>query len=96
MNNLLSYCGLVVARISASEKDLSVTGQEFFLQRTGSNKKLNFQGLMEDLLMRLNLISFLQQNVGKKEVQLSELVVMTMDILQKTSNYLQTSFYNTY
>ena len=88
MNNLLSYCGLVVARISASEKDLPVTGQEFFLQRTGSNKKLDFQGLMEDLLMRLNLISFLQQNVGKKEVQLSELVVMTMDILQKTSNYL--------
>ena len=88
MNNLLSYCGLVVARISASEKDLPVTGQEFFLKLTGSNKKLNFQGLMEDLLMRLNLISFLQQNVGKKEVQLSELVVMTMDILQKTSNYL--------
>jgi hypothetical protein len=28
MNNLLSYCGLVVARISASEKDLPVTGQE--------------------------------------------------------------------
>ena len=24
MNNLLSYCGLVVARISASEKDLPV------------------------------------------------------------------------
>ena len=88
MNNLLSYCGLVVARISASEKDLPVTGQEFFLQQTGSNKKLNFQGLMEDLLMRLNSIFFLLQNVGKKEVQLSELVVMTMDILQKTSNYL--------
>ena len=26
MNNLLSYCGLVDARISASEKDLPVTG----------------------------------------------------------------------
>ena len=25
MNNLLSYCGLVDAKISASEKDLSVT-----------------------------------------------------------------------
>ena len=37
--------------------------------------------------MRLNLISFLLQNVGKKEVQLSELNVMIMDILQKTSNY---------
>ena len=45
MNNLLSNCGLVVARISASEKDLPVTGQEFFLQRTGSNKKLNFSGV---------------------------------------------------
>ena len=37
--------------------------------------------------MRLNLIFFLLKNVGKKEVQLSELVVMIMDILQKTSNY---------
>ena len=27
MNSLLSYCGLVVARISASEKDLPVTGE---------------------------------------------------------------------
>ena len=26
MNNLLSYCGLVDARISASEKDLAVKG----------------------------------------------------------------------
>jgi hypothetical protein len=26
MNNLLTYCGLVDARISASEKDLPVTG----------------------------------------------------------------------
>ena len=25
MNNLMSYCGLVAARISASDKDLSVT-----------------------------------------------------------------------
>ena len=29
MNNLLSYCGLVDARISASEKDLSVPSNHF-------------------------------------------------------------------
>ena len=29
MNNLLSYCGLVDARISASEKDLPVLGEDF-------------------------------------------------------------------
>ena len=29
MNNLLSYCGLVDARISASEKDLPVLDVEF-------------------------------------------------------------------
>ena len=40
--------------------------------------------------MRLNSIFFLLQNVGKKEVQLSELNVMIMDILQKTSNCLNT------
>ena len=28
MNNLLSYCGLVDARISSSEKDLPVHGNE--------------------------------------------------------------------
>jgi hypothetical protein len=33
MNNLLSYCGLVDARISASEKDLPVFAkvEEFFV-----------------------------------------------------------------
>ena len=30
MNNILSYCGLVVARISASEKDLPVK-KNFYL-----------------------------------------------------------------
>ena len=30
MNNLLSYCGLVDARISASEKDLPVTGHVIY------------------------------------------------------------------
>ena len=30
MNNLLSYCGLVYARISASEKDLPVKGIDKF------------------------------------------------------------------
>jgi hypothetical protein len=31
MNNLLSYCGLVDARISASEKDLPVPPSDLFL-----------------------------------------------------------------
>ena len=31
MNNLLSYCGLVVARISSSEKDLPVPGTRYFI-----------------------------------------------------------------
>ena len=31
MNNLLSYCGLVDARISASEKDLPVTDSLSFI-----------------------------------------------------------------
>ena len=33
LNNLLSYCGLVDARISASEKDLPVTVDFFLLQK---------------------------------------------------------------
>jgi hypothetical protein len=33
MNNLLSYCGLVDARISASEKDLSVKIGTHFIVR---------------------------------------------------------------
>ena len=32
MNNLLSYCGLVDARVSASEKDLPVTARFSFFQ----------------------------------------------------------------
>jgi hypothetical protein len=45
MNNLLSYCGLVIARISASEKDLPVniktirTIAQIFVAFSG---KLNF------------------------------------------------------
>ena len=38
MNNLLSYCGLVDARISASEKDLPV------LEATGRTKSLKILG----------------------------------------------------
>ena len=30
INNLLSYCGLVDAKIRASDKDLPVTGPELF------------------------------------------------------------------
>ena len=36
MNNLLSYCGLVDARISASEKDLPVSTFLSFLEPTAS------------------------------------------------------------
>ena len=52
MNNLLSYCGLVEVRISASEKDLPVmktnTG-EFVVFRTKHKLKCQFSGITEIL-----------------------------------------------
>ena len=53
MNNLLSYCGLVDARIRASEKDLPVTFddlfhtylmQEFQKYARNLNPKMAFKG----------------------------------------------------
>ena len=41
MNNLLSYCGLVDAKISASEKDLPVNGNQ--MRYTQSSAKLDWK-----------------------------------------------------
>ena len=43
MNNLLSYCGLVDARISASEKDLPVNKYLDFGRMTTIARKMPFQ-----------------------------------------------------
>ena len=39
MNNLLSYCGLVEPRISASDKDLPV--KKKFVKKTSNGKEMN-------------------------------------------------------
>ena len=48
MNNLLSYCGLIDARISASEKDLPVQFQ--FQEFNSDFKKIQFRGRQDSNL----------------------------------------------
>ena len=51
MNNLLSYCGLVDARISASEKDLPVLGKKFDVDVLLTNEVNSSTELKTSLLL---------------------------------------------
>ena len=45
MNNLLSFCGLVDARISASEKDLPVQMVVFWCRKSRKLRQLDLYGI---------------------------------------------------
>ena len=75
MNNLLSYCGLVDARISASEKDLPV-GHEFMCQnlfyviqlnpdQKGCHTKLGLKQRSPSMMLRINRTQGRQQLIRK-------------------------------
>ena len=70
MNNLLSYCGLVDARISASEKNLPVSetkGKHFFVQIYSCNKYARYVHYLllfsRHILERSNINIYLMQSM---------------------------------
>ena len=69
MNNILSYCGLVDARISASEKDLPVS--PLARRHIHSNQYLK-KG--EDLFKKLTLLPR-KQNKNEKKILRSPMIL---------------------
>ena len=59
MNNLLSYCGLVDAKIKASDKDLPVQEQP---EMDGEDEKCNYN-YKGDIVVKRNTFGYLRKEV---------------------------------